>query len=171
MSEVLLPRVQRGTQSSSRGAAQQTQRGFQRLVQALPHQAQIPADAQPLARRAQQPVARGQRWALRVVTGVVVGLARLDSDVPQRQITGTGAVAEDPYVFEVPLADRRAGLVEDLQGEGAERRRALGRARVRAAGNSSPSGAQPSNSYVSRAGGGGSAKRSVASSHSAHVSS
>jgi hypothetical protein len=93
--------------------------------------------------RAQEAVARGQGRSARVVEGVVAGCGSLDRDVPQCQVAGAGAVPEEERLFQMPLADRRAGLVEYLQGQCPEGRRSFGtRARVRASLNC-PSGAQP----------------------------
>lgn len=60
------------------------------------------------------------------VVEVVVGLRGLDRDVPQPQVVGAGAVAEDADVFQLPLTDRRAVPVEDFLGAEPEGRRAFG---------------------------------------------
>lgn len=164
------PAVQCGAQGSSRRTAQEAQRGLQGFVLDLSHTGQVTAGAPWLALRVQQAVARGQRRALRIVVRVVVGFSSLDRDVAQAQVTGAGADVENAGVFDVPLPDRRPGLVENLQGEDAERYRALGTHACEGFGELSLRCTAQQVVPVPR-GRRGSAKRSSESWHRAHVSS
>ncbi|MGI3201912.1 hypothetical protein ACRJ4W_32930 [Streptomyces sp. GLT-R25] len=125
VSEVLLPRVQGRLEGSARGAAEHPHPRFGEIRLPVQDVRQVPAAAPWFALCTEQPVARGERRALRIVVRVVRGLARLDRDVAQRQVTRARAVAEDAYVLQEPLLDLCALLVEDLQGERADGRRAV----------------------------------------------
>ncbi|MFD7710991.1 hypothetical protein [Streptomyces sp. NPDC059786] len=126
VAEVLLARVQSCAQGSARGTAEQPQRRREQVRVLLPDVGEVLADAVPLALCAEDAVARGERRALGMVGAIVGGLGSFHAYVPERQVTRAGAVPQDADVLQVPLVGARAVLVEDLQGERAERCRALG---------------------------------------------
>jgi hypothetical protein len=120
MPQVLPSRPQRIAQRAARGAAELPDRRLVQLVGGRPHTRQVPGRIPGLIVRTEHPESRRQGRALRIV-GLLLARGRLDRHIREGEITGTGTVPQDAHILQVPLAGPPVDLVQDLQGQEAQR--------------------------------------------------